>query len=75
MRSTKSPNVELLSERTSSILRKVKWKNRASFFRFSWEASVWSLPRTNNRTSRREEKHNWYEYDCWMYVEKHVQQT
>ena len=32
MRSTKSPNLKLFSERTSFILRNVKLKDRASFF-------------------------------------------
>ena len=34
MRSTKSPNLELFSERTSSIQQNMKLKNRASFFSF-----------------------------------------
>jgi len=34
IRSTKSPNLELFSERTSSIYRNVKLKDRDSFFSF-----------------------------------------
>ena len=37
MRSTKSPNLELFSERTSSIWLNVKLKNWASFFLFYYE--------------------------------------
>ena len=61
MQSTRSLNQKVLSETISSILRSVKctnfdypfgvfrliWADRASFFFFSWEAPVWSLPHTN----------------------------
>jgi hypothetical protein len=58
MSRTKSPNLELFSERTSSIYRNVKLKDRASFFSFFlrnpllniflyWKLHNWLTPNTN----------------------------
>ena len=59
MRSTKSPNLELCTERTSSTLfvHSGMWKYRIGLasFCFSRETPVWSLPHKNEGISRREE--------------------
>ena len=58
MSRTKSPNLELFSERTSSIYRNVKLKDRASFFSFFlrnplltiflyWKLHNWLTPNMN----------------------------
>ena len=55
MRSAKSQNLQLLSEKTSSILA-----DRANFFRFSSEVYVWNLPLTSKAVTRREGKYSKY---------------
>ena len=56
MRSTKSPSLKLFSDITPSIYRIVKLKDRANFFRFSWEAPIWiksSSYEKMNKSARR----------------------
>ena len=72
MRSTKSPNLELFTEKTSFIQRNVKLKDRASFFSFFLRTPVGSLLRTNKATSWREEERSLYPQVCRLSVEKHM---
>jgi len=70
MLSTKSSNFEIFSERTSSIQRNVKLKDRDSFFSFFLRSPCMKSVSYEKGTSRREEEHSLYQYVCRLSVEK-----
>ena len=60
--------LELFSERTLSLSRKLELKDTANFFRFSWEVPVWCKHHMNKGTNRQEEGHSWFPWKCRWFV-------